>query len=461
MQRVMTNLFQSKARLMVVLRYILVGLVVIMGLARLRLILLLLGSPSTYQERDVLQEYLMAKALISGVNPYLPLDQLAQMFIGKFPFLPHPAPYPPFIAILSTPLLLFSLNNVIVVWFIIEVICLIAISCMLTVLWRGRVDWIRAIFIFFLLLTWYAVMVDLLYGQLTILLTTLLLAALLAFRKDQKILAGALIGLSIAIKMFTWPLIIYFAIKKDWRTLISSCLTAIGLNLIALIVMGIGPIMDYYLRVTMQVSVIYHSFLKNYSLWSIGYRLFAGTEPIGGDYISAPPMVNLPRLAPFVSAGLAVAFLLAGLIWAVRSKDRDIAYSIIVCVIVAISPISWDHYYVMIVISLAVLWLNLSKHSFPAWPTILFIVIAFMLFLFNDHIAEVIYILNGGSNLLQANGNRITFASSLLEILPMVELVVLTIILWRRGVIPEQATIIDNVDSTIIPDNPKSTPQYP
>ncbi len=461
MQRVMTNLFQSKARMMVVLRYILVGLVVLMGLARLRIILLLLGSPTTYQERDVLQEYLMAKALVSGVNPYLPLDELAQMFIGKFSFLPHPAPYPPFIAILSTPLLLFCVNNVIIVWFIIEVVCLIAISGMLTILWRGRVDWVRAIFILFLLLTWYAVMVDLLFGQLTILLTTLLLAALLALRKDNKILAGVLIGLSVAIKMFTWPLIIYFALKKDWRTLLSSSLTAIGLNLMALIVMGIGPIMDYYLRVTIQVSAIYHSFLKNYSLWSIGYRLFAGTEPVGGDYISAPPLVNLPKLAPLVSAGLAAAFLLAGLIWAMRSKDRDIAFSIIVCVIVAISPISWDHYYVMIIISLAILLLNLSNHSFPTWPTILFIIIAFMLFLFNDHIAEVIYILNGGNDLLQANGNRITFASSLLEILPTVELVILTILLWRRGVAHQHAENIENVDSTNIPDHPKITAQYP
>ena len=460
MQRVMTNLFQSKARMMVVLRYILVGLVVLMGLARLRIILLLLGSPTSYQERDVLQEYLMAKALISGVNPYLPLNELAQMFIGKFSFLPHPAPYPPFIAILSTPLLLFSLNNVIVVWFIIEVVCLIAISGMLTILWRGRVDWVRAIFILFLLLTWYAVMVDLLYGQLTILLTTLLLAALLALRKDNKILAGVLIGISVAIKMFTWPLIIYFALKKDWRTLLSSCLTAFGLNLIALIVMGISPIMDYYLRVTMQVAAIYHSFLKNYSLWSIGYRLFAGTEPVGGDYISAPPLVNLPKLAPIVSAGLAAAFLVAGLIWAMRSKDRDIAFSIIVCVIVAISPISWDHYYVMIIISLAILWLNLSNHSFPTWPTIIFIIIALMLFLFNDHIAEVIFILNGGSDLLQANGNRITFSSSLLEILPMVELVILTIILWRRGVTQQQAKIIENADSPYIPDKPKNKHQY-
>lgn len=445
MQRVMTNLFQSKARLMVVLRYILIGLVVLMGLARLRIIITLLLSPATYQERDILQEYLMAKALVSGVNPYLPLDELAQMFIGKFSFLPHPAPYPPFIAILSTPLLLFSLNNVIIVWFIIEIACLIAISGMLTILWRGRVDWVRAIIIFFFMLAWYPVMVDLLYGQLTILLTALLLAALLALRKDHKILAGVLIGLSVAMKMFTWPLIIYFALKKDWRTLLSSCLTAFGLNLIALIAMGIGPIMDYYLRVAMQVATIYHSFLKNYSLWSIGYRLFAGTEPVGGDYISAPPLVNLPKMAPLVSAGLAAAFLLAGLIWAMRSKDRDIAFSIIVCVIVAISPISWDHYYVMIIISLVVLLHNLSNHSLPTWPTILFIIIALMLFLFNDHIAEVIFILNGGSDLLQANGNRITLASSLLEILPIVELVILTILLWRIGLIRQQDEIVVKV----------------
>ena len=203
MRQIIDNLFRSKAPLMVVLRYVLVALVILMGVARLRLILVLLVSPATYQERDILQEYLMAKALLSGVNPYLPLQELAQLFIGKFPYLPHPAPYPPFIAILSIPLTWFSLNQLIIGWFIFEVGCLAAISGMLTFLWKGRVDWVRAIFILFLLLSWYPVMVDLLYGQLTILLTTLLLAALVALRNNHKILAGVIIGFSVAIKMFT------------------------------------------------------------------------------------------------------------------------------------------------------------------------------------------------------------------------------------------------------------------
>jgi hypothetical protein len=56
-----------------------------------------------------------------------------------------------------------------------------------------------------------------------------------------------------------------------------------------------------------------------------------------------------------------------------------------------------------------------------------------MFFLFNDRIADVIFLLNGGKDWLQANGNQISFASSLLEILPMVELVILTVLLWRIG----------------------------
>ncbi len=443
MYRVMTNLIQSKARMMVFLRYLLVGLVGLMGLARLRIILILLVSPATYLQRDILQEYLMAKALVTGVNPYLPLTELAQMFIVKFPFLPHPAPYPPFVAVMSIPLSWFSHNNAIIVWFIFEMACLITLACMLSVLWKGRLEWVRAIFILLVLLTWYPVMVDLLYGQLTILLTTLLLAALLLAKKDRRILAGLFIGLTVAIKIITWPLIIYFALKKDWRTVFSSCITALGLNLIALAVLGIVPIMDYYLRVTGQVLAIYHSFLKNYSLWSIGYRLFEGTQPTGGDYISAPALVNLPSAAPLVSAGLAIAFLFAGLIWSLRSKDREIAFSIIVFVIVAVSPISWDHYYVMIIISLVVLLHSLVKNAFPPWPTIIFAITALMLFLFNDRISDVIILLNGGKELLQAHGNQITFASSTLEMLPMVELVFMTVLLWCVGNTTQQAEIAE------------------
>jgi hypothetical protein len=448
MQRFINNLLHSKALLMVMLRYTLVALVVLMGLARLRIILILLSSPETFSERDILQEYLMAKAVISGLNPYLPLDKLASMFIGDFPFLTHPAPHPPFVAIISIPFTWLALNYVIITWFILEILCLLAISIMLTILWKGRVDWVWSIIIAFLLLAWYPVMVDLLFGQLTILLTSLVLLAFLAWRSHRRVLAGILIGLSVAIKMFTWPLIVYFVIKKDWRTAISSVLTIIGLNLAALVVIGIGPVTDYYFTIMAQVSGIYHSFLKNFSLWSIGYRFFEGSRPIGENYINAPPLINLPMLAPIVSAGLAISFFLIGLFWAKRSKSIEIALSIMICVLIAVSPITWDHYYIMLIICLVVMLHELSKNAFPTWPTLVFLIIAGAFFLANEHMSNMIILINGGE-LLRNKGNQITFASSLLEVLPILELVILTFLLGQRGMAKDKTDSPDGTTSRL------------
>jgi hypothetical protein len=173
----------------------------------------------------------------------------------------------------------------------------------------------------------------------------------------------------------------------------------------------------------------------NLSLWSVGYRLFQGaTSPDFIKNFNAPPLNYLPGIAPFVSSILVIAFLTAGLIGALRMKELETAYAILVCVIVAVSPVSWDHYYVMIIISLTVMLHNLIKQSFPTWDTLIFIIITLLPFLFNDAISNLIIYINGGINFVQANEYQITFVSSLLTLLPLLELITLTILLWRSGV---------------------------
>jgi hypothetical protein len=49
--------------------------------------------------------------------------------------------------------------------------------------------------------------------------------------------------------------------------------------------------------------------------------------------------------------------------------------------------------------------------------------------------------LNGG-DLLQSKGYQITFASSLLEVIPILELIILTILLWQRGAAKNQVESI-------------------
>jgi hypothetical protein len=434
MQQVVSNILVSKARPMVALRYILGVVVCVVGVVRLRLIFLLLGSTNTYKIRDTLTYYLMAKAISLGESPYQNLSDLANRFFGISHFLPHAAPCTPFMAILSLPLLLFSVEKAYIAWFWLEMMCLVLISIMLPILLKGKRDWKLSILFMFLLLSWYPVMVDLILGQLTILLTMILLAALLSWKRERRILTGMLIGLTVAIKMYTWPLVLYYALKKDWRTFLSSCCTVAGLNLIGLIVLGPDSFGKYYLQVTTQVSAVYHSFLKNYSIWSIGYRLFEGTQAPDANFITSPPLINLPQIAGLTSAVFAVVFLAVGLIWATRLKSNDFAYSIMICVAIAVSPITWDHYYLMLIIGLVVLASYLSQQSFPYKITVPFLILALLLFLLNEYSPSLIFALNGGVAVIQANHNQITFASSLLEVIPIVELVALATLLWRIGI---------------------------
>ena len=434
MQQVVTNLIYSKARPMVLLRYLLGGLITFLGFERLRIIIILLGVSDTYKIRDTLTYYLMAKAILLGENPYQSINELGYRYYGISQSMHHPAVSAPFTGILSLPLLLFSVDRAYIAWFCFEMICLVLIAIMLPILVTGKVKWQLTIIFWILLISWYPVMVELLLGQLTILLTTLLLAALLAWKKDKRILSGILTGATIALKMYTWPLILYYAIKKEWRIFISSCITIVTINVVALMVIGFGPITDYYLKVTLQASAVYHSYMRNYSIWSIGYRLFEGTHGTSGDFLSAAPLINQPQIAPLISAGLALIFLVAGLVWAMRSNNRDIAYSIMLCVSIGVSPITWDHYYLMLIIALVILAYHLFNNSFYYKLTVPFLILVVMLYTLNEYIGPAIFALNGGVAMAQANGNRISFSSSLLETLPIVELVLLTILLWRTGV---------------------------
>ena len=431
MQRVITNIFTSKVPLMIILRFVLVGAIAALGIARLRLLIIWLSYPNTFIDRDILQEYLMAKALLNGVNPYLPSVELVHKFVGMLPYYPNPAPYPPFVILLSIPLNFINVNQLNSVWFVIEIMFLIALSAMLYYYWKDKIDWKWSLPASLMLFAWFPVMFDLFWGQLSILITLLLMGAFLALRKDHRTLAGVIIGFTVAIKLITWPLIIYWLLKKNWRSAFVSIITALVLNLIALVAVGSGPFMDYYLRVSEQVFTIWRGCIFNFSLSSLGYRLFEGSTLSFVNYYKVPPLLNLPHIAPVISAGLMISFLVAGMVWAVRSKDQESAYGIITCVILAISPLSWFHYYVISIIALIILWRNFVKRSFPTWLTFFSILITLLLLLFNEYIEAITVLLNGGSDLVMAAGNQLSFLSSLLFWLPELEIIGLTILLWK------------------------------
>jgi hypothetical protein len=291
------------------------------------------------------------------VPPYLPLPELAQRFMeNDLPenLYPHPTPHPPTVIILALPLGLFSFQDAVILWFVFEMICLLVASYGMSWWYDSHHVWRRTLFIFLFMLAWRPWMEELFNGQLGIFQLTLLVGAWLALRNERDWIGGALVGVTIALKLIAWPLAFLLLVRRRWRGVISIGIAFGVCNLLALLMMGWDQIFYYYTRVSVQVMPLYRSFGWNLSLASLGWRLFEGTGSPGLVGFLSAPLFSWPLGAQLFSFLVpATVFLVA--LWRVRRvASFDIAYAMMICVAVIASPISWIHYFVLAAISIVV-----------------------------------------------------------------------------------------------------------
>src|SRR5438477_510858 len=63
-------------------------------------------------------------------------------------------------------------------------------------------------------------------AQVNLVLLALVLGSLLALRHGRPWLAGAGLGLAVAVKAFPLPVVVYFAARRQWAAVASTLLTA-------------------------------------------------------------------------------------------------------------------------------------------------------------------------------------------------------------------------------------------
>jgi len=80
------------------------------------------------------------------------------------------------------------------------------------------------------------------------------------------------------------------------------------------------------------------------------------------DYsLKAPPLFHSDVLAALTSAIIPLCILSLGVLLAMRARDPDIAFGLLVCVSVLIHPIAWDHYLVLLAIPLVIAFRGLAQ----------------------------------------------------------------------------------------------------
>lgn len=413
-----------------ILRYLLICLIAIAIAISIGLSIQPLFPPYVFQ-KDFLQEYLIAKAVLAGINPYLPLPKLASRFLGSLPVAvaPHPTPHPPPVIFISLAYGLIPYEQAAILWLLFEFLCII-LSIYLLLNWFG----IRSTFrnlgvIFMLFFLWAPLKDEYSVGQLMSLLLLLLISAWLLLRVRKEVFGGILLGFVIAIKLFAWPIGIYLVLQRYWRAVAAAATVVIITNLAAGAVIGFQQVIGYYIKVAGEVTPYYLTFDRNFSIWTLGYRLFQGTYPQLTLGINAPPLISLPGLAPIASIVFAIVFLIAGLAIALLSDNFDAAFVILVCVSILVNPVAWSHYLILTIMPAATviryIWLKrlTIREIFNSIAILLFLFIAgglrSLIFLFYD------------SDPNRVRSLSVSFPMSLFTLAPLLSIVGLIWLIWR------------------------------
>jgi hypothetical protein len=386
--------------------------------------------------KDIIQEFLISKSISGGVDPYLPMQRLADWFMGPLPVpvLPHPTPHPPPVALLSLPLGCLSYEHAAIVWFFFELICL-SVSVAFLLRWLGVEKRLAlASLSALLILIWAPISSELVLGQLNALLFVFLVGAWQALRSGKDIRGGILLGSAISVKLVPWPIIIFLMLRRNWRAACAALSTLAIANVGAAALIGLDRTTHYYSNIGMSVSSLYHAHISNFSLWTIGWRIFDGTgSPVSiVDGVSAPPLFNAPAVAPFISFAIPFAMLIFGLTYAIRARTLDTSFGILICLMIPVSPVAWDHYLIPVLIPLVFVVRNLSSLNWPRKEINFALWIGVTFFLSTALSSPRLWIfLVGNNGLANRIGPTASSTVSLLSLLPAAGLLGLLCLLRR------------------------------
>jgi hypothetical protein len=380
-------------------------------------------SPELIYRKDFIQEYLLAKALLNDIEPYTLLPVLRDSLMGPFPLaiFPHPTPHPPPVAILSLPLAFLTYQQAAEVWFVFELLCLaVAVYGILRYM-NNSLTSVVMLAMTLSVLAWNPIIVELILGQLMIPVLVLLVGAWQMLRKGEERWGGLLLGFAIAIKLIAWPILVYLAFSKRWQAVSAVCLTAVATNVLAILIMGFPAVVGYYMKTGPLVASLYRAHIANFSLWSLGWKVFSGTEAKVLVGATAPPLLNSPELAGYVACILPLALLILGLLWALRASDFDASYGMLVCVSLLIAPITWFHYTVLTLIPLAVLFKMFIENKISD-KTILVGIILFIILLLPEYTFDYAIDLLSNNNTLSMLNHKTSFWVAMIWMIPSISI---------------------------------------
>jgi hypothetical protein len=219
-------------------------------------------------------------------------------------------------------------------------------------------------------------------GQMNFLLLLILTGVWVADRADREILAGALLGTSVSIKLFPAVLFLFFLVKKRRRTVASGLVSIAMIAVLTVSVLGIQSYISY-VNIVLPHIAKYRALWLNLSLPGYWRKLFDPAR----EYPFIQPITRNPFLSN--TAIIVTCTILIGVLaWSIaRARTRtelDLSFGLTMTAMLLVCPLTWDHYLILLLIPLAMAWIHLPRSrtfrilfmailiAFWAWPYLVF-----------------------------------------------------------------------------------------
>jgi hypothetical protein len=192
-------------------------------------------------------------------------------------------------------------------------------------------------------------------GQFNLVLLLLLTSAWAAERAGKDAWAGVWLGAATALKLFPALLLLYFAARRRGKALASAALTTAALTGLTAAVLGAPAYRSYVAEVLPRVES-FRSNWDNASLPGLWAKLL---DPARGQE-RVIPLWRDPALARAGSALSCAVVLLVVTVkdWRARTRaEQDLAFGLTITAMLLVSPVTWDHYFLLLLLPVAMLWL--------------------------------------------------------------------------------------------------------
>ncbi len=284
--------------------------------------------------------------------------------------------HPPTSILLVIPLSRLSYPDALLTW---NVLSLLPLGISLYLAARGlgiRLTPWSALPLYVLLLVCKPLRQQLLQGQLNLVLLVLIVGVWWADRTGRPVWAGILLGAATAIKLFPGFLFLYFVLQRRWRAVAAGAASIVVLTMWTVAVLGIESYRDYIVDVIPTLGS-WRSWWPNVSLLGFWSKLFDPNSNVG----TTIPLVRSPLLAragTWISCALAVVAVVVVVRRARSRSERDHAFATCITAMLLVSPIVWDHYFLLLLLPIALLWTSLPISGPARWDFRLILFILWM-----------------------------------------------------------------------------------